>query len=114
MSNFDFLILGHLIGDFLFQTSWMAGKKASQWLPLVVHAAVYTLIVTIIAWFAFGGLSLPGIALVFGAHVFLDQRTFVRWWLKTIMRTPSPQADWLGIVSDQVFHVVVLAIALSI
>lgn len=42
MSVFDTLLLGHLIGDFLLQTSWMAENKAKHILPLLVHSLVYT------------------------------------------------------------------------
>ncbi|HEX7064991.1 MAG TPA: hypothetical protein VF199_07965 [Bacillales bacterium] len=30
------------MGDFLFQTNWMAVNKEKKWLPLLAHCAVYT------------------------------------------------------------------------
>jgi hypothetical protein len=114
MSPFDFLFIGHLIGDYLFQTSWMAMNKATKWVPLLSHCFVYTLSISLVAWFGFGGLSLWGILFIFLTHVFIDRRTFVQWWVKTIMKTPTSQAGWLSIVVDQIFHFIVLAVALFI
>lgn len=37
MSLFSYLLIGHLIGDFLFQTTWMAMFKTTKWVPLIVH-----------------------------------------------------------------------------
>jgi len=114
MGAFNSLFIAHLIGDFLFQTSWMSMHKASRWIPLLVHCCVYTLTVSIVAWFAFGGLSLLAISFIFVTHIILDRRTFVQWWVRTIMRAKGPESKWLSIVADQIFHLLVLAIALSI
>jgi hypothetical protein len=43
MSLFDTLLIGHFVGDFLFQTAWMADGKKKRIVHLIVHAAVYTL-----------------------------------------------------------------------
>ncbi|WP_046176064.1 DUF3307 domain-containing protein [Domibacillus indicus] len=114
MGPFDFLLLAHLAGDYLFQTSWMARYKASRWVPLLTHCFVYTLTVSLFALIAFGGLSLPAVAFIFITHILLDRRTFVSWWVRTIMKTNGPEAGWLGIVVDQIFHLFVLAAALYI
>lgn len=114
VSPFDILLLGHLIGDYLFQTSWMAANKAKNWAALLTHSFVYTLAVGIVAWFGFGGLSIWGLLLVFGLHVFLDRRTFVAWWVRTVMTSTGKESCWLSIVVDQVFHLIVLVIALQI
>lgn len=114
MTPFDFLLIGHLIGDYLFQTNWMAMNKAKKWIPLLVHSCVYTLCVSIVAYFGFGGLSPLAIAFIFVGHVFLDRRTFVAWWAENIMGAKAKEAAWLKIVADQVFHVIVLAISLSL
>lgn len=114
MSEFDYLLIAHFIGDYLFQTSWMAMNKARKWLPLLTHSFVYTAVIGIVAWIGFGGLSLWGLSLVFVAHVFLDRRTFVEWWVRTIMTSKGKESMWLGIIADQVFHLVILAVALYI
>ena len=42
MELFLWLIVGHLIGDFVFQSSWMAIEKGKSWEINFYHAAVYT------------------------------------------------------------------------
>lgn len=112
MEPFSFLLLAHLIGDYLFQTSWMAQYKAARWVPLLTHCFVYTAAVALFAYVTFGGLSLLGVAFVFFTHVILDRRTFVSWWVRTIMTARGPEAKWLGIMADQIFHLLALAAAL--
>lgn len=114
MSPFDFLLLAHLLGDFPLQTSWMAKNKTNMWLPLLTHSALYTAMMEFISWFGFGGLALWQLLTIFLAHVFLDRRTFVAWWVNQIMRTNLSENRWLGIMVDQVFHVAILAIILLI
>ena len=114
MNPFDFLLIAHLIGDFPLQTSWMAINKANNWLPLFVHSALYTFIIGIISLIGFNGLAPWQLLTVFIAHVFLDRRTFVTWWVNTIMRTNLSENRWLGIMVDQVFHVAILALLLQV
>lgn len=113
MSQFDMLLLGHLIADFLFQTSWMADNKAKKWLPLVTHVTVYTSIIALFGWLS-GGLSIWGLALIYIGHLFLDRRTFVAFWVRRVQMTEGPAAGWLGIIADQIFHLILLALAIYI
>lgn len=113
MSPFDSLLVAHLIGDYLFQTSWMAMNKAKKWDALFVHCLVYTLTIWIVAWLTFGGLSVWGILFIFLTHLFLDRRTFILWWTRNIMKT-GDNPGWLAIMADQVFHIIVLAVAIYI
>ena len=106
MNLFSFLLVGHLVGDFLFQTSWMAMNKDKQWIPLLVHSSIYTATVTLFALPA-GGISIPAIALIFVGHLILDRRTLVDFWSKHISR--SPDLTWHRIVQDQVWHVLIIA-----
>lgn len=114
MEPFSFLLLAHLIGDYLFQTSWMAQYKTSRWVPLLTHCFVYTLIVSLFAYLTFGGLSPLAATFVFITHVIIDRRTFVAWWVRTVMTARGSEASWLGIIVDQIFHLLVLAAALYI
>lgn len=114
MTPFEFLFISHLIGDYLFQTNWMAMNKANKWLPLLSHCLVYTLTISIIAFLTFGGLSWLAISFIFLTHVILDRRTFVSWWAEKVMGAVSKESSWLKIVVDQVFHLIILAIALHL
>jgi hypothetical protein len=50
--------------------------------------------------------------LVVATHLGLDRRGFTAWWMRTIGITQDQ--PWLAIVSDQVFHILVLVIATQI
>ncbi|MBN1135739.1 MAG: DUF3307 domain-containing protein [Anaerolineae bacterium] len=114
MSLFDWLLLGHLIGDFLFQTDSMAKNKAQNWRWLLGHVSLYMVTITVIL--VAYGLShlLPWWLLpaawffIFGTHLILDQRSFTARWMRLI--GTSPQHPWLPIVADQIFHLITLAI----
>lgn len=113
MSPFDFLLLAHLLGDFPLQTNWMAIYKATKWFPLIAHSMLYTATLAVIAFFGFGGLAWWRLLIIFLAHVILDRRTIVAWWMTHVMRTNLSENRWLGIMVDQVFHVTVLALMLQ-
>lgn len=113
MTTFEYLVIGHLIGDFLLQTSWMAKYKATRWLPLLAHVTIYTVVVGLAGVLA-GGLSMPAIALIFFIHIFLDRRTFVAFWVKHIQTVKNNEQPWLLIMADQIFHIIVLALAIAL
>lgn len=102
------LIVGHMVGDYLFQTRWMAENKAVQWDALLIHCFLYTFIIAVFAWPA-GGLHWLPLLIIFLAHVALDRRGFTRWWLKNVNK--SGDMFWLVIVHDQTWHLLALAIA---
>ena len=108
MTVFSYLLIGHLIGDFLFQTSWMAMFKATKWLPLIVHCFVYTISVSAVVFLEYGVLPILAILLLFISHMFLDRRIFVSWWVKHIMKTDGTESKWLCIMVDQIFHLIIL------
>ncbi|MGB3259874.1 DUF3307 domain-containing protein [Paenisporosarcina sp.] len=108
MTIFSYLLIGHLIGDFLFQTSWMAMLKATKWVPLIVHCIVYTMSLIAVAFLGVGLLPIGAIVLLFFSHLILDKRVFVAWWVKYIMRTEGQETKWLCIMVDQIFHVIIL------
>ena len=108
MTLFDWLIVGHLVGDYILQNRWMAEGKVNAWLPLLVHAAVYTGVVSLLALMG-GGLSVLGIVIIFLAHVLQDRRVIVRFWAERV--TQGSDVPWLMIMLDQSWHVVILALA---
>lgn len=107
MNLFEWLLMGHLVGDYLLQNRWMAEKKSNELLPLMVHSLIYTGTVYLCSLPA-GGITLTGVAIVFSSHLILDRRTLVRWWSTHI--TQAQDVFWLQIMTDQVFHLLVLAL----
>lgn len=113
MSPFNWLLIGHLIGDFLFQTNWMATRKEKEWVPLVVHALVYTFFIAL-----FGipthSIGWVGISIIFLTHIIIDRRFLIRFWVRTIQGARGKEEGWLSIVTDQIFHLLILVLALSL
>lgn len=109
MNLFSWLLVGHMVGDFLLQTRWMAEEKRRRWLPLFIHAGVYTLTLTLLSQLA-GGLRPHAILLIFFSHVVLDHHSFVHFWTHKV--TGSVGIPWLTIMTDQAWHMVFLALAL--
>jgi hypothetical protein len=115
ISAFDILVLGHLVGDFLFQNQWMAANKQKKVWPLLVHSSVYTVIVYAFSLFLLDApLSIWGVMLIFAGHIFLDQGSFIRFWHRRIAGCTDPKSWWLRIVHDQIFHLILLYAALWI
>lgn len=119
-------LLAHLVGDYLLQTGWMAGNKASRSWPAAVHAFVYglpflLLVSTPSAW-----------AVIVGTHFVIDRFRLPKYviWAKeglTGTLVPWSQCDpqtgmhkavpdwmrvWLFIIVDNTFHLTINAMAL--
>ncbi len=108
MNLFTWMLVGHLAGDFLLQSAWMAEKKAVEWKPLLAHCFTYTALVAIFA-LPVGGISLPAMALIFLGHLIIDKRKLVHLWAKHVSRADGN--TWLKVVQDQSWHIIVLAAA---
>lgn len=109
MSEFEALMVGHLVGDFLFQTSRMAEGKNKNIVTLIVHSAVYTLCIFLFSS-TVGLLSWWVYLVIFGTHVMIDTRLPSSWWMRTVMRTSASKngSNWLSVVVDQILHVLVI------
>ena len=118
MSLFDWLLVGHLAGDFLLQTEGMAKNKAQNWSWMLRHIGLYMAVMTVlIAAYSLRHpipLWLVVVALLFigSTHMFLDRRGFTLRWMRLV--GVSADHAWLPIVMDQVFHLVVLAVVAQI
>lgn len=108
MNLFSWLLIGHLVGDFLLQTHWMAVNKPTKLSALLAHVTLYTLVVTGFSYFA-GGISYKAIVFIYVAHIILDKRHFVAFWVKNI--NGVEKIPWLNVASDQSWHLLVLALA---
>lgn len=109
MELFSSLLVGHLVGDFLLQTAWMAEKKEREWVPLFIHCFLYTAVVALFALLA-GGLSIMAILVIFISHILIDKTRLVDFWAKYITR--SPEKTWLRVIQDQTWHLLVLVLVI--
>ena len=116
----SWLFAGHMVGDYIFQTRWMAEKKTELYTALFTHAAIYTCsiwVASLLCALASGfapaemvsrGLSLPCVLFVFVTHSIIDKRGITKWWCKNVTKS---NRVWLIIMTDQALHIVVLGAA---
>lgn len=112
-------LVAHAVGDYVFQSDWMANEKTSRSWPAAAHALSYALP------FLFLTRSLPALAVIAGTHFVIDRWRLARYvcWAKNQAAprrwrhpvTPTGYAPdkapflavWLLIVADNVMHVLI-------
>lgn len=121
-------LLAHLVGDYLFQSQWMADNKAKLWRAAFVHGITYTLA------FVFLTHNPLALALICLTHVVIDHYGLARyvvwfknWFLSPVHpelawrecsktgypeRVPPYMAVWLLIVADNTLHLLCNALIL--
>lgn len=118
MSLFDWLLVGHLVGDFLLQSDNMAQNKGHHLRWMITHVGLYMVVITVIlvAYELAHPLPLGWVAAAWFflmiTHVILDLRGFTTRWMRFVGM--SPDHAWLPIVVDQVFHILTLAVAAQV
>jgi len=114
MTLFEWLLVGHLIGDWVFQNDWMARHKQNGLLnrAILVHCAIYTAVLLLIYFVPAASphsLStfLRFAGLVYFSHWLIDATGLAGRWMRFFGQT---DALFMRIAVDQIFHVVVLAL----
>ncbi len=82
MEVFALLLLGHFVGDFVFQNDWMAKNKKEIGVACITHCTIYTSIILLFLYF--GGIT-PSILLflyIYVSHYILDGTNLVSRWMK--------------------------------
>lgn len=92
-SAFFGIILGHLVGDYVLQTDWMATNKIKNsfigWLAHFVHTATYVASVTAVTLVIFDSkIFVTPMAqfLLFNSHFWFDKFSLGDWWMRVIKR----------------------------
>ncbi|HSU79540.1 MAG TPA: DUF3307 domain-containing protein [Candidatus Angelobacter sp.] len=67
--------------DYLLQTNWMAMRKENEWLPLLSHCVVYTLVVGLIGASTHQLTIYGRLTFYLVTHIVIDRRTFFRFWV---------------------------------
>ena len=125
-----FLLLGHLFGDYVFQTKWMAFNKKEEslegTLACFVHCCVYTLFVCTFMSVV-TNVYISTVILVFLSHWIIDKYKVVEWWCDQFkIRTWYSEVDFdslppskeeavhiafgslVYVVIDNTFHILLL------
>ena len=115
MTVFEVLLLGHVLGDWLFQTEWQAVNKGHNWRALLTHVLVYHIVIVVLLGLKMGFSYTPIYPVVIFLaifHVLLDRQQFVRGLMKILRITVDRQPErWLSVAVDQSLHFVLLAVA---
>jgi hypothetical protein len=98
--------VGHLVGDFLLQNTWMADKKKKDSMICVLHCWIWASCVVFFAdW------PLRTFFPLFALHFLQDRTTIVEWWMDIIgsrsFRTGT-FAPWSVVIVDNVWHILTL------
>lgn len=118
MSLFDWLLIAHLVGDFLVQTDSMAKYKGQNWLWMLKHVGLYMMIMSaLLIVYALlhpvpAGLVAAALLFLAVTHVILDRRAFTNWWMRLV--GISNDKLWISVAIDQVFHILTLAIVAQV
>ncbi len=86
------LIAAHFLGDFAFQSNWMAEMKATSWEVNAYHAFTYTATIYIVAFLGGVEVGLWFYGAIFLSHLLIDP-------LKAMYKVIKPL--WL----DQALHI---------
>ena len=114
MDTFNWLVIGHLVGDWLLQNDWMAQCKKRGFFTtaVLVHYTIYTLAVVAFLWLSPQDTVGLGIYLIVGGIIFfthwiIDSTRIVEYWIQTFKQS---NISIMRIMVDQTFHILVLAL----
>ena len=97
---FYYLLLGHLIGDFVLQTDKIAENKGRQWKWNLLHVLVVTLCIFLFS-FQFGNVLSVMVILNGAVHYIMDH-------YKSRACKALQLSDLTGFLTDQLIHVILL------
>ena len=110
-------LIEHFIGDYLFQTHWMATEKTKKNFPAFIHAYVYSILFMFLVDFEFW-------LIIFITHFFIDRYRLAVYWIKIINRTESIEnfgyplevpkflSMILLFIVDNTFHIIINSICI--
>lgn len=114
MNASGWLLIGHLIGDWLLQNDWMAHSKKQGWISLggLVHFAIYTATTVGAFWLAGVGDRNVAFYLVLGAVIFvshwlIDTMDGAKHWMRFYRQS---DLEMVRVVVDQTLHLLVLTL----
>lgn len=114
MNMFCWLLLGHLLGDWLLQNDWMArGKKRGLiTMPGMIHFTTYTFMILLTFWF-FNNMKIDLVTvciagiIIFVSHWLIDATNIVQRWMRFYGQ--SDRED-VRVMVDQTFHLLALGL----
>lgn len=103
------IILGHMIGDYLLQSDWMAlnkkSKNAKGLIACIVHCIIWS--VSVYMFTFWNTKSLLIFVLLFLSHFVLDRTNLVKWYCNVTHIMPNPTV-WKIIIVDNTLHLLMI------
>ncbi|MFN8494259.1 MAG: DUF3307 domain-containing protein [Caldilineaceae bacterium] len=113
MTTFTWLLVAHLVGDWMLQNDWMARAKQSSLFnrAIAVHCLIYTLTVLVSLWLAAFKHSLQPAYVhvslfILVSHWLIDAAGLAKRWARLFRQSNT---SFVHIMVDQTMHVVILA-----
>ncbi len=116
MTLFDWLLLGHFIGDWAFQNEWMVRHKQDAIFnrAVFVHCAVYTSVLLCVLFVVADPYPLYiyvfFAAVIYLTHWLIDAPNLAEFWMHVFQQS---DVQFVRIVVDQLFHLVVLGVLIE-
>jgi hypothetical protein len=114
MTLFDWLLIGHFIGDWAFQNEWMVRHKQEALFnrAVFVHCTIYTSVLLLVVWLYNPATNSAPHILFFTAttyitHWLIDATNAAKYWMHVLQQS---DALFVRIVVDQIFHIFILAL----
>lgn len=106
------MILGHMVGDYLLQSDWMAINKKKKgfkgWVACIVHCSIYTASLSLFV----DNFNITFVMGSFVSHLILDRTNIVTWFLNATRIMPDPTL-WKIIIVDNTLHLLIAYILLK-
>lgn len=111
-------LLAHLVGDYIFQSDWMAVKKTSDWEAALLHGILYSLP------FIFLTQNPLVLSVICLSHAVIDRFRLANWvariknWNFSATgydeSRPVWLTTWLMIITDNTIHLLINHLALKL
>ncbi len=120
MNVFAWLLMGHLVGDWLLQSDWMATDKKNGLLTLAgaAHFTTYTAVIMVALWLSGAMNNKPAFypvlsaIIIFFSHWLLDSTDIVKLWMRFYGQSDSKK--FVQVVVDQTIHLLVLTLVVVV
>ena len=114
MDMFSWLVLGHLLGDWLLQNDWMARGKRRGLITLagMAHFITYTIMVLLMFWLFNKSevnvvLALTVGTIIFVSHWLIDATNLVQGWMRFYGQSDR---EMVRVMVDQTLHILTLGL----
>ena len=92
------IVLAHLVGDYIIQSDWMANEKTKRWWPAIAHGISYTAPYALINLLPdmWGTVSPIALLIIGGTHIVIDRYRLARHiaWFKNQAAPKAFRSNW--------------------